>query len=205
MKSVVLFLIFLIAACSVFGQSVERPFIEVRGMAKIERTIKTYILDIVITEDLAYTEEKRTGEEVKKAFFNKAKAAGFEATRFKEDKLTYALTQYGAGGSLYSIETTNPEEVIKLNQLITDKTGTLSIIARRVTYLPVSDFSKIIAVAFADGKARAEKMAAVLGKKLGSLQSAIDYTTTNETEEDTVYYQPKEDKYYYISLKYLVE
>lgn len=205
MKSIVIFLYFLTATCTVLGQSAEKAFVEVRGMAKIERTIKSYILDIVVTEDLAYTEEKRTGEEVKKAFFDKAKTAGFDVSRFKEDKLTYALTQYGAGGSFYSIETTDPEEVIKLSNLIVDKTGTVNITARRVTYLPVNNFSKITATALADGKARAEKMAAALGKKLGALQSAIDYTTTNEAEEDTVYYQPKEDKYYYISLKYLVE
>lgn len=205
MKYIVLFFFFFTATSGILGQNIEKPFIEVRGMAKIERTIKSYILDIVITEDLAYTEEKRTQEQVMKAFFDKAKAAGFEASRFKEDKLAYALTQYGAGGSLYSIETADPQEVIKLNNLIVDKTGTITITARRVTYLPVKDFSKIIAAAVADGKTRAEKVAAAQGKKLGTLQAVIDYSTTNEEEEDTAYYQPKEDKYYYVSLKYLVE
>lgn len=205
MKYVILLLLFFTATCSIFGQNIEKPFIEVRGMAKIERTIKSYILDIVITEDLAYTEEKRSQEQVKKDFFDRAKAAGFEASRFKEDKLAYALTQYGAGGSQYSIETTDPEEVIKLNNLIVDKTGTITITARRVTYQPVKDFSKIIAAAFADGKRRAEKMAAAQGKKLGTLQAAIDYSTTNEEEEDRAYYQPQEEKYYYVSLKYFVE
>lgn len=167
-------------------------------MAKFERTIKSYVLDIVITED------KRTGEQVQKAFFEKAKAAGFDASRFKEDKLAYALTQYSAGGNLYSIEITKAEEVITLNNLTQDKTGAISITARRVTYLPVKDFSKIITTAVADGKTRAEKLAAALDKKLGALQTAIDYSSINE-EENTTYYQPKEDQYYYISLKYLVE
>ncbi|MGJ1195591.1 hypothetical protein ACR777_08045 [Sphingobacterium spiritivorum] len=174
-------------------------------MAKVEKTIKTYILDILITEELSYTEEKRSLEDIKKVFFERAKAAGFDSTRFTEDKLTYALTQYGAGGSFYSFQTSSPEEVIKFNSLIVDKTGTVSIMARRVTYLPVKDFSKIIAAAVADGKARAEKMAAAMGKKLGTLQTVIDYSTANDEGEETVYYQPKEDRYYYLSLKYLVE
>lgn len=206
MKSTILFLLsFTLVICDVSGQTTERSFIEVRGMAKIERTIKSYVLDIVITEDLAYTEDKRTGEQVKKAFFDKAKAAGFDKSRFKEDKLAYALTQYSAGGNQYSIEITKPEEVITLNNLIQDKTGAISITARRVIYLPVKDFSKIITNAVADGKTRAEKLAAALGKKLGALQTAIDYSSINEEEENTTYYQPKEDQYYYISLKYLVE
>jgi len=203
-RIILLLTLFSTAACSTFGQSTEKPFIEVRGMAKIERTIKSYILDIVITEDLAYTEEKRTDEQVRKSFFEKAKVAGFDANRFTEDRLTYALTQYGGGGGQYSFETTNAEDIIVLNNLM-DKSGTISIVARRVTYQPIKDFSKIIAIAFADGKARAEKMATAMGKKLGTLQAAIDYSTTNEEEESTVYYQPKEDRFYYLSLKYNVE
>jgi len=86
-----------------------------------------------------------------------------------------------------------------------DKSGTQSITARRVNYLPVKDFSKVIAAAFADGKARAEKMATAIGKKLGPLQAVVDYSTTNDEVEDTAYYQPKDDRYYYLSLKYHVE
>lgn len=205
MKNIIIFLFSFAATCSVFGQSTEKPFIEVRGIAKIERTVKSYILDIVITEDLTYTEEKRTPEQVKKAFLDKVKAAGFDVSRFKENQLAYALTQYGADGTSYSFETAKPAEVIMLNQLMADKTGTVALITRQITYMPVKDFSKIIAAAFANGKERAEKVAATLGKKLGPLQTAIDYSTTDEEKEDTVYYRPDEERYYYLSLKYLIE
>ncbi|EJL68501.1 SIMPL domain-containing protein [Chryseobacterium populi] len=205
MKNIIIFLFSFAATCNVFGQNIEKPFIEVRGIAKIEKPIKSYILDIVITEDLSYAEEKRTTEQVKKAFLDKVKAAGFDVSRFKEDQLAYALTQYGAGGTSYSFETTKPAEIIALNQLMVDKTGTTSIITRRITYMPVKDFSRIIAAAFANGKERAEKVAAILGKRLGPLQTVIDYSTVDEEEEDTVYYRPDEERYYYLSLKYLIE
>ncbi|WP_293916245.1 MULTISPECIES: hypothetical protein [unclassified Sphingobacterium] len=205
MKYVIIVMLCFTTICEVFGQSTEKACIEVRGMAKVEKTIKTYILDILITEELSYSEEKRSLEDIKKVFFDRAKAAGFDSSRFTEDKLTYALTQYGAGGSFYSFQTSDPEEVVKFNNLIIDKTGTVSIMARRVTYLPAKDFSKIIAAAVADGKGRAEKLAIALGKKLGALQTIIDYSTSNDEVEETVYYQPKEDRYYYLSLKYLVE
>jgi len=205
MKNILVFLLSMVTACSVYGQSTEKPYIEVRGMAKIERTVKSYILDIMITEELAYAEEKKPFEEVKKAFFEKVKAAGLDVTRFKEDKLAFALTQYSAIGSQFSFETTDPGDIIKLSNVMVDKSGTQSITARRVNYLPVKDFSKVIAAAFADGKARAEKMATAIGKKLGPLQAVVDYSTTNDEVEDTAYYQPKDDRYYYLSLKYHVE
>ncbi|QQT26114.1 hypothetical protein [Sphingobacterium spiritivorum] len=205
MKYVIIVMLCFTTICEVSGQSTEKACIEVRGMAKVEKTIKTYILDILITEELSYSEEKRSLEDIKKVFFDRAKAAGFDSSRFTEDKLTYALTQYGAGGSFYSFQTSDPGEVVKFNNLIIDKTGTVSIMARRVTYLPAKDFSKIIAAAVADGKGRAEKLATALGKKLGALQTIIDYSTSNDEGEETVYYQPKEDRYYYLSLKYLVE
>ncbi|MDR2274803.1 MAG: hypothetical protein LBF27_28100 [Sphingobacterium sp.] len=204
MKKICAFLFSLVTVCSVYGQSSATPYIEVRGMAKVERTIKSYILDIVITEELSYTEEKKPLEQVKNAFFEKAKTAGLDVSRFKEDKLMYALTQYGSGGSLYSFETTDSEDIIRLNNII-DKSGTQSITARKVSYVPIKDFSKVIAAAFADGKSRAEKLAAAMGKKLGALQAAVDYSTTNDEAADTAYYQPKEDRYYYLSLKYNVE
>ncbi|MGE8380745.1 MAG: hypothetical protein ACN6PN_20415, partial [Sphingobacterium sp.] len=99
MKNILVFLLSMVTACSVYGQSTEKPYIEVRGMAKIERTVKSYILDIMITEELAYAEEKKPFEEVKKAFFEKVKAAGLDVSRFKEDKLAFAFTQYSAIGS----------------------------------------------------------------------------------------------------------
>ncbi|RKE55813.1 SIMPL domain-containing protein [Sphingobacterium detergens] len=205
MKNILVFLFSILSVYSVYGQSTEKPFIEVRGMAKIERTVKSYTLDIVITEELAYLEEKKPFEEVKKAFFERVKAAGLDASRFKEDKLAFALTQYSALGSQFSFETRDPADIIKLSNLMVDKNGTQSITARKVNYLPVKDFSKVIAAAFADGKARAEKVAAAIGKKLGALQTVVDYSTTNDEVEDTAYYQPKDDRYYYLSLKYHVE
>lgn len=206
MKCIIMFMLSFTVICSIWGQGLEPPFIEVRGMAAIERVIKSYTFDIVITEDQVYTEEKRSLTQVKKEFFDKARAAGFDSSRFKEDKLVYALTQYtSAGGSLYSFETTTPAEVITLNNLTNDKNGNISVTARRVTYLPVKDFSRILSEAFADGKARAEKMAVAAGKKLGPLQSVTDYSISNEETEDTTYYQPKEARYYYLSLKYLIE
>ncbi|MDF2514814.1 MAG: hypothetical protein K0R59_110 [Sphingobacterium sp.] len=204
MKNILALLFSIVTVYSVYGQNTEKPFIEVRGIAKIERSIKSYILDIVITEELAYAEEKKPVEQIKNVFFEKVKAAGIDINRFKEDKLTYALTQYGGGGSLYSFETTDPEDIIRLNNLM-DRTGTQSITARRVCYLPIKDFSKVIAAALADGTARAEKMATAMGRKLGALQAAVDYSTTNDEAVDTAYYQPKEDRYYYLSLKYQVE
>lgn len=205
MKHIVTFLFSLAVTGSVFAQSSEKAFIEVKGIATIERNIKSYILDIVITEDQAYAENKRSLEQVKKAFFDKAKTAGLDDSRFKEDKLTYALTQYSTGGSLYYFETDKPEELIALNKITMDGTGAITITARRVTYLPVKDFSKIVAAAFADGKARAQKVAVATGKKLGALKTVIDYSTTNDEAEETTYYQPMEKKYYYLSLQYLVE
>lgn len=204
MKNILAFLFALMTAHCVYGQTTEKPFIEVRGMAKIERTIKSYMLEIVITEELAYAEEKKPLEQIKNVFFEKAKAAGLEVSRFKEDKLTYALTQYGAGGSLYNYETNDPNDIIKMNNLM-DKTGTVAITSRRVSYQPIKDFSKVIAAAYTDGKGRAEKVAAAMGKKLGALQAAVDYSTTNEEIADSAYYQPKEDRYYYLSLKYNME
>ncbi len=205
MKYIITFLFSLAITGSVFAQASEKTFIEVKGIANFERNIKSYILDIVITEDQAYAENKRSLEQVKKAFFDKAKTAGLDNGRFKEDKLTYALTQYSAGGSLYYFETDKPEELIALNKITMDGTGAITINARRVTYLPVKNFSQIVAAAFADGKARAEKLAVATGKKLGALKTVIDYSTSNEEAEETTYYQPMEKKYYYLSLQYFVE
>ncbi|KGE12523.1 hypothetical protein [Sphingobacterium deserti] len=206
MKHIKIFLciLFSTTAGAVFSQALESPFIEVRGMAKIERAIKSYTINVVISEDLGYSEEKRSFDDVKNTFFDQAKAAGLDITKFKEDKLTYALTQYGVG-SLYSFETANTEDVILLNKLVVDKTGTVSIFSRSVTYLPIKDFGKIIAAAFSDGKERAELIAATMGKQLGTLLTTVDYSTLNVVEEDTLYYQTKENNYYYLSLKYEVK
>ncbi|ULT25242.1 hypothetical protein KUH03_41575 [Sphingobacterium sp. E70] len=65
MKNILVFLFSIVSVYSVYGQSTEKPFIEVRGMAKIERTVKSYTLDIVITEELAYLEEKKPIERKK--------------------------------------------------------------------------------------------------------------------------------------------
>nr|WP_146173451.1 hypothetical protein [Elizabethkingia sp. YR214] len=162
----------------------------------------------MITEDSSDSEEKRSLDQLKKTFLDKAKAAGFDTGRFKENKLSYALVQYGSygtNGTTYSVETASSEEIMALNQLIDNKSGSVSIIARRVTYLPVKDFSRIIAAALTNGKERAEKVAALMGEKLGILQTVIDYSVTNEEVEDTDHYRPDEDKYYILSLKYLIE
>ncbi|MBE8714412.1 hypothetical protein [Sphingobacterium hungaricum] len=205
MKTSILFLFCLASICTAFAQSATKPFIEVRGMAKLERSIKSYKLDIVINQDQSYTDNKRTLDEVRNGFFEKAKSVGIDPTRFKEDKIAYVLTQYGAGGSYYTFETTKPEELIAIHSLMEDKSGTVLLIAKRIVYNPVTNFSKTMTDAFNDGKGRAEKIAAAMGKNLGELQSVIDYSNADDEEESVGYFQTEEDSYYYVSLKYAIE
>ncbi|MBZ4191959.1 SIMPL domain-containing protein [Niabella beijingensis] len=186
------------------GAQASKAYIEVRGMAKVPRTVKSYILDILISEDLS-TGEANSYDSIKNAFFTAAKAAGYKEDRFREDQLGYALLQYPGKGSMYHFETSNEADIIKLHRLAGERGSAVSIASRRIRYEPVTDMDRIYTAAFADGKQRAEKIAKTMGKKLGQLIAVVDYSAAPMDTEETSYYKQTDDTYYYLSAQFAIE
>ena len=85
MKKILLAAIVSLAALNSHAQSKETT-VEVRGIAKIEREIASYLIDFAIAVDYGETEGRKSFEELKKAFFAKAKATGLKKAGSKKIK-----------------------------------------------------------------------------------------------------------------------
>ncbi|GEP95897.1 SIMPL domain-containing protein [Chitinophaga cymbidii] len=203
MKKILLAAIISLAALNSHAQSKETT-VEVRGIAKIEREIASYLIDFAIAVDYGETEGRKSFEELKKAFFAKAKAAGFEESRFKEDKMSYQSLQFYREGSLFTIETHTREELVKAAKLANGG-GVISITGSRVKFKPSQEPEKLFDAAFRDSKEKAAGIAKAMNKKLGAVLTVTDYSQPDTGAEDNFYFKPIPDQYYYLSVKFAVE
>lgn len=202
MKKVILAAVILFAAFNSYSQ-VKETSIEVRGVAKIEREVESYQVDFSIAEEYGGMESSKPFADLKKDFFAKAKAAGFEESRFKEDKMGFLALQYYREGSLFSFVTQNKEELFKVNKLAN---GTVvTIISSKVKLKPLKENDKLIEVAFRDSKEKAENIAKAINKKLGALLTITDYSPLDPESEGRFNYLPVVDQYYYITVKFSIE
>ncbi|MEZ2440704.1 SIMPL domain-containing protein [Chitinophaga sp. RCC_12] len=202
MKKILLAAMMLFAALNSHSQGKESS-IEVRGVAKIDREIESYLVDFAIAAEYGEGEGKKAFEDLKNAFLAKAKAAGFEESRFKEDKMGYQALQYYREGSLYTFETRNKEELLKVVKLANGVVVT--IVSTRLKYKPVKDSEKLYATAFSDSKEKAATIAKAINKKIGAAITVTDLTSPESISEENFYYKPVTDQYYYLSVKFLIE
>lgn len=204
MKKILLAAMTLFAALNSYSQGKETS-IEVRGSAKIDREIESYLIDFAIAEGgYGEGEGRKSFEDLKKTFFSKAKAAGFEESRFKEDKMGYQALQYYREGSLYTFETRTKEELLNAVKLANGG-GVVTIVSTRLKFKPVKDNEKLYDAAFSDSKEKGASIAKAINKKLGAVLTVTDLTAVESGSEETFYYKPVTDQYYYLSVKFLVE
>ncbi len=193
----------LLAASNSYSQEKETS-IEVRGVAKLDREVESYYIDFAIAEEYGETEGRKPFEDLKKAFFAKAKAAGLEESRFKEDKMAYQALQYYREGTLYTFETRTKEELLKATRLANGG-GVVTIAGSRLKFKPVKDDEKLYDAAFSVCKEKAASLAKALNKKLGAVLTVTDYTSPELVSEENFYYKPATDQYYYLSVKFAIE
>ncbi|WP_346317715.1 SIMPL domain-containing protein [Chitinophaga sp. YIM B06452] len=204
MKKILLAAVVSLAALNSFAQAKDAT-IEVRGVAKIEREIESFQVDFAISEDYGEIEGRKSFEDLKNAFFAKAKAAGLEESRFKEDKMAFQALHLYREGSLYTLEARSEEELLKAAKLANNGAGVISITATRSKFKPLKDERKYVEAAFRDGKEKAAGIAKAIDKKLGAVLSVIDYTPLDESAEDNFYYKRVVDQHYYLSIKFALE
>lgn len=203
MKKALMAIMILLATLKGLAQEKERS-IEVRGVVKMDREIESYQIDFAVAVGYGEGEGNKSFEELKTAFFAKAKAAGFEESRFKEDKMGYLALQYFREGSLYTFETRNKEELIKVNKLANGG-GVVTIVSTRLKFKPVQDSGKLFDSAFRDSKEKAESIAKAINKKLGGVLMIIDYNGVEQGSDEGFYYKPATDLYYYLTVKFSIE
>ncbi|MDR6571287.1 hypothetical protein MRBLMN1_005336 [Chitinophaga ginsengisegetis] len=202
MKKILLAAMILFAALNGYSQEKESS-IEVRGIAKIDREVESYLIDFAIIDELREDDGKKTYEDIKKAFFAQAKAAGFEESRFKEDKMGYQTLQYYREGSLYTFETRSKEELLKVAKLANGVV--VNIISTRSKFKPVKDSKKLYETAFSDSKEKAASIAKAINRKLGAAITVTDLSSPEPGSEENLTYRPVTDQYYYLSVKFLIE
>lgn len=203
MKNILFTAIISLAALSSHAQSKETA-IEVRGLAKIEREIESYQIDFAIAVEYGEMEGRKSFEELKRGFFAKAQAAGFEESRFKEDKMGYLSLQFYREGGLFTFETRSKDELVKAAKLANGG-GVISITGSRVKFRQPEDEEKLFEAAFRDGQKKAAGIAKVINKKLGAVLLVTDYTQLDTAAEDNFYFKQLPDQYYYLSIKFAAE
>jgi len=204
MKKLILAAIISLAALNSHAQGAKETIIEVRGVAKITREVESYLIDFAVAVDYGEMEGRKSFEDLKNAFFTKAKAAGFEESRFKEDKMGFQALQMYREGSLYTFETRNKEELLKAAKLANGG-GIITITGTRLKYGPVKDEEKLFDSAFRNGQERAAGIAKAINKKLGAVQSITEYAALDTTAEDNFYYKQPVDQDYYLIIKFAIE
>lgn len=204
MKKILLAAIISLAALNSHAQSKETT-IEVRGVAKIDREIASYLIDFAIAVDYGETEGRKSFEDLKNAFFAKAKAAGLEESRFKEDKMGYQALQFYREGSLFTFEARSQEELLKAAKLANGGGGVISITGTRLKFSQPDDDEKLFDTAFRNGKEKAAGIAKAMNKKLGAVLTVTDYTQFDDGAESNFYFKPLLDQYYYLSIKFAAE
>lgn len=203
MKKILLAAIVSLTALNSFAQAKETT-IEVRGVAKIDREIASYLIDFALSVEYGEIEGGKSFEDLKNAFFTKAKAAGFEESRFKEDKMGYQALQLYREGSLYTLETHSPAELLKAAKLA-DGGGVISITGTRLTFKGQPDNQKLFDAAFRNGKEKAAAIAKATNKKLGDVLMITDYTPLDEAAENYFHFKQVADEYFYLALKFAAE
>ena len=203
MKKLLLAAIISMAALNTQAQTKETT-IEVRGVAKMTREVESYLIDFAIAVDYGEMEGRKSFEDLKSTFLAKAKAAGFEESRFKEDKMGYQALQMYREGSLFTFETRNKEELLKAAKLANGG-GVITITATRLKFGPLKDEEKIFDAAFRNGKERAAGIAKAINKKLGTALTITEYAPPDAIAEDNFYYKQPVDQDYYLTIKFAVE
>ncbi|SIO00440.1 SIMPL domain-containing protein [Chitinophaga niabensis] len=203
MKKLILAAIISLAALNSHAQEKETT-IEVRGVAKISREIESYLIDFAIAVDYGEMEGRKSFEDLKSAFFAKAKAAGFEESRFKEDKMGYQALQMYREGSLFTFETRNKDELLKAAKLANGG-GVITITGTRLKFQPLKDEEKLFDAAFRNGKERAAGIAKAINKKTGTVLTITEYAPLDTGSEDNFYYKRPVEQDYYLIIKFAVE
>ncbi|WP_343306359.1 SIMPL domain-containing protein [Chitinophaga niabensis] len=204
MKKLILAAIVSMAALNSHAQEAKETTIEVRGEAKITREVESYLIDFAIAVDYGEMEGRKSFEDLKSAFFAKAKAAGFEESRFKEDKMGYQALQLYREGSLFTFETRNKEELLKAAKLANGG-GVITITSTRLKFGPLKDEEKLFDAAFRNGKERAAGIAKAFNKKLGAVLTVTEYAPLDAGAEDNFFYKQPVGQDYYLTIKFAVE
>lgn len=203
MKKLILAAIILVAALNSHAQAQQAPCIEVRGVARIDREVEAYLIDLAISVEYGETEGRKSFEDLKKNFFARAKEAGLDENRFKEDKMGYQALQFFREGSLYTFETSSRDELLKAAKLANG--NIITVAGARVRFKPVPADEKLFGIAFRDCRNKAAVIAKAIGKKLGDALTVTDFTPQEAAAEENFYFKPAEDQYIYLSVRFAVE
>ncbi|SEW52903.1 hypothetical protein [Chitinophaga arvensicola] len=203
MKKLILAAIIMVSALGSHAQEQQIHSIQVGGGARIEREVESYLIDFAIAVEYGESESKKSYEELRKNFFTKAKEAGLDESRFKEDKLAYQALQLFREGSLYTLKASSRDELLKAARLAN---GTvINITGTRIKFKPVVKDEKGFQAAFLNGKDKAAIIAKAINKKLGPVLMVTDLTPLETTVEENFYFKPVADQYIYLSISFAIE
>lgn len=203
MKKILLAAIILVSALGSHAQEQQPRAIQVYGVAKIEREVESYIIDLSVTSEYGESESKKSFDELKKAFFAKAKEAGLDENRFKEDKMGYQALQLFREGSLYTFTTSSRDELLKAAKLANGIVVTVA--GGRVKFKPVVKDEKQFEAAFLNGRDKAAMIAKAINKKLGPVLTVTDLTSQESRLEEGYYFKPIEDQYLSLLVSFAIE
>ncbi len=203
MKKIILAAIILVSALGSYAQEQQNHAIQVYGVAKINREVEAYLMDLSIAVDYGESESKKSFEELKKGFFAKAKEAGLNESQFKEDKLGYQGLQLFREGTLYTFETRSRDDLLKAARLANG--SVISITATRVKFKPVVKDEKQFEAAFLNSKEKAAIIAKAINKKLGSVLTVTDLTSQESRVEESYFFKPAEDQYLSLLVSFAIE
>ncbi|MBS0030878.1 hypothetical protein ACTJJ0_28090 [Chitinophaga sp. 22321] len=203
MKKIILAAIILMAALGSHAQEQQTHAIQVSGIAKIHREVEAYLADFSITVEYGESESKKSFEDLKKGFFDKAKEAGLDESQFKEDKVGYQALQLFREGSLYTFKARSLDELLKAAKLAN---GSVIVITNaRVTFKPVEKGEKQFETAFLNSRDKAAIIAKAINKKLGPVLTVTDLTSQELRAEENFYFKPIEDQYLSLLVSFAIE
>ncbi len=198
MKKIILATTIWIVALGSHAQEKQTHTIQVTGVAKIDREVEAYLIDFSIEEEYGESESKKSYGDLKKIFFAKAKDAGLDESRFKEDKMGYLAFQSFREGSLYTFKTNSRDELLKAARLANGSFITVK--STRVKFKPVVKNEKQFEIAFLNSKDKAAIIAKTINKKLGAVLTVTDATPQESSVEESYYFKLAEDQYVYLYL-----
>lgn len=195
-----------IIAMSALGshaQEMQPNTIQVNGIAKVNREVDAYLVDVTIAVEYGEIESKKSFDDLKNSFFKKAKEAGLDQSQFREDKMRYQALQLFREGSLYTFTARSQDEILKVTRLANG--SVINITSARVKFKPVVKDEKLFEAALRNSREKAAIIARTLNKKLGAVSGVTDLTPQETTVEENFYFKPVDDQYISLLVSFAIE
>lgn len=140
------------------------------GYAEIEKGQTAYRIQVSLNLEQSYYQDRNCQNlgELKAAYLEKISALGLDVKKFKEDR--FATASYIAPNTTFLYYLTTDKE--ELSQVIDLKfTGANAYTVERQTAIGDAQYEQLVKNALQDAAGKAKKMAAIMGRTLGSVKN----------------------------------